>query len=200
MTWHTAPILVWALQAISKHFNCNNCHWQQLFSEGWLISISRGYLKCEEHTSCLLKYTNRAAAQQHDECTPSLWKSSAGFQVEDIFSSTWMKTDLMGTTKRAAGPGAAGQAAFGQDGCEMLQGGAHVNSSAVPLCDAAAARLNAKLVLWELGGAPAPGRAASCVLPSWDGAAAVCAAVSRLCSTSERWEKRNAHPEIQNWV
>jgi len=87
MTWHVAPGLVWALQTISKHFNCNNCHWQQLFSEGWLISISRGYLKCEEHTSCLLKYSSGAAAQRCDECTASLCKSSAGFQVEDIFSS-----------------------------------------------------------------------------------------------------------------
>lgn len=58
---------------------------------------------------------------------------------------TSFQASVMGATKRAAG-----QAASGRDGCEMLLGGARVNSSAVPLCDAAAARLNTKLMLWDL--------------------------------------------------
>lgn len=127
MTWHMMPGLVWALQTISKHFNCNNCHWQQLFSGRQLISISRGNLKREEHPSCLFKISTKTAARQCDKYLASLGRSSGEIwrswghirrHLKPPPSPATPKAELEGVMNHAASPEPAGQAAFGRRGCK----------------------------------------------------------------------------------
>lgn len=146
----------------------------------------------------VLSFTNttKAAACQRAEHPASLCKSDGGLCRSRVHLPKHsapspcpapIKAGLEGATKRSAGPGAAGQIAFGQHG-----GTAPVGWGVHEVTRTAAAARGCSCLRWleapgtaaarQPGREPAPCPAAGSALPSSEGAAAVCAGASWHCA------------------